>query len=100
MKEYKYLKEWTKKKKKITYYCVVIALLIILIVLSLLIFENLISKVTLRIGMSIILILSIIFINYLYNLNETHAMRPIHYSVRKMRKLFLPKLSKVKSKPI
>ncbi len=59
MKEYKYLKEWTKKKKKITYYCIVISIIILLVALSLLIFENVISKVTLRIGMSIILILSI-----------------------------------------
>ncbi|MBP1925222.1 glucan phosphoethanolaminetransferase (alkaline phosphatase superfamily) [Sedimentibacter acidaminivorans] len=62
MKEYKYLKEWTKKKKKIIYYCVVISILILLIAFSLLILEDVISKVTLRIGMSIILILSIVLI--------------------------------------
>lgn len=60
MKEYKYLKEWTKKKKKITYCCVVISIIILIIVLSLLIFENIISKITLQIGMSIVLILSIV----------------------------------------
>lgn len=62
MKEYKYLKEWTKKKKKITYCCIVISIIILIIVLSLLIFENVISKTTLQIGMSIVLILSIVLI--------------------------------------
>nr|WP_312577875.1 hypothetical protein [Sedimentibacter sp.] len=59
MKEYKYLKEWTKKKEKITYYCGAIFIIIIALLLLLLLFESVISKTTLRIGMIIVLILSI-----------------------------------------